>query len=208
MIINNNKCVSHLAWVLVCLPLCLLAWGFYQVQFAGDILYYGAEPGKEIVHQMGQWSLGFLILVLAVTPLKRAKLVSLLPVRRRLGLAVFVYALLHLIMYVLLLLGLEFSELAADIEKRPYILVGFLALLLLIPLAVTSTKNWQRKLGKQWKVLHRLIYLVALLVLLHLWWQVKAGFGLAFFTSILMLLIFLLRFRPFLLETFKRSSNL
>ena len=64
MIITNKKHISSFAWFLVLLPLILFAWGFYQVQFAGDILYYGAEPGKAIVHQMGQWSLGFLILVL------------------------------------------------------------------------------------------------------------------------------------------------
>ena len=104
--------------------------------------------------------------------------------------------------------GLEFEELAADIEKRPYILVGFAALLLLIPLAVTSTRNWQRRMGRNWKVLHRLVYVVALLVLLHLWWQVKAGFGLAFIATVIMLCVFVLRFKPSVLESLKTSSNL
>jgi sulfoxide reductase heme-binding subunit YedZ len=186
----------------------MFAWGFYQVQFAGDILYYGAEPGKAIVHIMGQWSVGYLLVVLAVTPLRNLGVINLVSVRRRLGLAVFAYAVLHLLMYLLLLLGLEFEDLAADIQKRPYILVGFAAFLLLVPMAITSTRKWQRRMGRKWKILHRLIYVVGPLILFHLWWQVKAGFGLAFFISVLMLIIFLLRFKPFLLASAKSSSNL
>jgi sulfoxide reductase heme-binding subunit YedZ len=208
MILNNKKYISSLAWVAVLLPLIMFAWGFYRVQFAGDILYYGAEPGKAIVHIMGQWSVGFLLVVLAVTPLRTLGLVNLVFVRRRLGLAVFVYAALHLLMYLLLLLGLEFGDLAADIQKRPYILVGFAAFILLTPMAITSTKKWQRRMGRKWKVMHRSVYVVGLLVLFHLWWQVKAGFGLAFIITALMLIIFLFRFKPFLLASFKSSPNL
>jgi sulfoxide reductase heme-binding subunit YedZ len=87
-------------------------------------------------------------------------------------LAVFVYSFLHLLAYLLLLLGLEFNELGADIQKRPYILFGFAAFVLLAPLAVTSTNNWQRRLMSNWKRLHKLVYIVIILVLMHLWWQV------------------------------------
>ena len=208
MIIKSTKWISGFAWLLVFLPIVMMGWGFYQVQFAGDILYYGAEPGKAIVHQIGQWALGFLILVLAVTPLRLLNLVNLVAVRRRIGLAVFVYAFLHIFMYLLLMLGLEFDELGADIQKRPYILIGFLAFLLLIPMAVTSTKSWKKRLKKNWKPLHRLVYVVALLVLLHLWWQVKAGFALALVASILMMIIFIFRIRPFFLARLKSSSRL
>jgi sulfoxide reductase heme-binding subunit YedZ len=208
MMFNNKAIISSFTWVAVLLPLLMFAWGFYQVQFAGDILYYGAEPGKAIVHTMGQWSVAYLLVVLAITPLRALGWINLVSVRRRLGLAVFAYATLHLLMYLLLLLGLEFSELASDIQKRPYILVGFAAFIFLVPMAITSSKKWQRRLGRKWKLLHRLIYIVGLLVLLHLWWQVKAGFGLAFVITILMLIIFLFRFKPFVLARIKSSSNL
>ena len=208
MIIKSQKLISVVTWLLVFLPIIMMGRGFYKVQFAGDILYYGAEPGKAIVHQVGQWALGFLILVLATTPLRSLGWINLAAVRRRIGLAVFAYAFLHILMYLLLMLGFEFSELGADIQKRPYILIGFLAFLLLVPMAVTSTKGWQKRLKKSWKTLHRLVYVVGGLVLLHLWWQVKAGFALALIASILMLIIFVIRIRPFFLARLKTSSNL
>ena len=116
--------------------------------------------------------------------------------RRRLGLAAFMYALLHMLAYTALILGFEISELVADIQKRPYILVGALAILLMLPLAVTSTKGWQRRLKRNWKTLHLLIYPTALLVLVHLWWQVRAGFLLASTMTLLVVVMFILRFLP------------
>lgn len=208
MLIENKKVVSYTTWLVIALPVMLFAWGFYQVQFAGDILYYGAEPGKAIVHQMGQWALGFLLLVIAVAPLRSILLVNLVPVRRRLGLAVFAYSSLHLLAYLLLILGLEFTELGADIQKRPYILIGFAAFLLLIPLTITSTKNWQRRLRQNWKRLHLLVYVIVILVLMHLWWQVKAGFELALISTIIAAVIIAIRIKPLLLARLKTSSNL
>lgn len=208
MKINKTNLISGLAWFLIVLPLVNMSWGFHQVQYEGSILYYGAEPGKAVVHELGQWALFFLILVLSITPLKTATKINLLSIRRRLGLSVSFYAVMHLLAYLVLLLGMEWADLAADIEKRPYILIGFLALILLVPLTITSTKGWQRRLKKNWKRLHQLIYLVAILVLVHLWWQVKAGFSLAFFVTMVMLVIFFIRITPWLLARFKSSSNL
>ena len=177
------------------------------MQFAGDILYWGAEPGKAVVHIVGEWALFFLGLVLLSRHNKKLGL-NLMAYRRRLGLAVFFYALLHVTAYLLLILGLEWSDLAADIQKRPYILVGALAVVLLLPMAVTSTKAWQKRLRHNWKKLHLLIYPVSLLVLVHLWWQVKAEFSLALLSSLIVLVVFVLRFLPTLLAHRKTSSNL
>ncbi|MAA72854.1 MAG: hypothetical protein CL679_14130, partial [Bermanella sp.] len=151
--INLASCINVSAWALVFLPIFQLAYGFYQVQFAGDIFYYGPEPAKAVVHTLGLWAMGFLWLVLSVRHLKRWLKLNLQPVRRRLGLAVFLYAMLHLLAYTALILGFELSELITDLEKRPYILIGALAILLLLPLAITSTRGWQRRLKLQWKTL-------------------------------------------------------
>jgi sulfoxide reductase heme-binding subunit YedZ len=123
-------------------------------------------------------------------------------------LAVFVYSFLHLLAYLLLLLGLEFNELGADIQKRPYILFGFAAFVLLVPLAVTSTNNWQRRLMSNWKRLHKLVFIVIILVLMHLWWQVRADFGLAFFGTHIAAIIIAIKIKPSLLARLKTSSTL
>ena len=185
-----------------------LGYGFYQVQFAGDIFYYGPEPAKAVVHSLGLWAMSFLFVVLSVRHLKRWLKFNLQPMRRRLGLAAFIYALLHMMAYTALILGFEFSELAADIQKRPYILVGALALILMLPLALTSTKGWQRRLKRKWKTLHLLVYPIAVLVLIHLWWQVRAGFLLASTMTFILLIMFILRFLPSQLAHRKTSSNL
>jgi sulfoxide reductase heme-binding subunit YedZ len=210
---NNNKMnkqafLNLFIWLLVFLPLAQLTYGFYQVQFAGDIFYYGPEPAKAVVHTLGLWAMSFLFVVLSVRHLKRWLKINVQPMRRRLGLATFFYALLHMLAYTALILGFEFSELAADIQKRPYILVGALAIVLMLPLALTSTKGWQRRLKRKWKTLHLLIYPVAVLVLIHLWWQVRAGFLLASTMTLIVLAMFVLRFLPSKLAHRKTSSNL
>ena len=190
--INLASCINVFAWASVLLPILQLAYGFYQVQFAGDIFYYGPEPAKAVVHTLGLWAMGFLWLVLSVRHLKRWLKLNLQPVRRRLG----------------LILGFELSELIPDLEKRPYILIGALAILLLLPLAITSTRGWQRRLKRQWKTLHLLVYPVSVLVLIHIWWQVRAGFLLAAAMTVLLCVIFILRFLPNRLAQVKTSSNL
>lgn len=199
--------LNSLIWLLVFLPLLQLAWGIYQVQIMGDLLYWGAEPGKAVVHILGEWALFYLVVVLAVRHVKNLGL-NLLLYRRRLGLSVFVYALLHLFAYLLLMLGLQWGDLAQDIQKRPYILVGALAIVLLLPLAVTSTKVWQKRLKRKWKTLHLLVYPVAILVMIHLWWQVKAEFSLALLISVLFVSFISLKIYPILLAYKKTSSNL
>jgi len=134
-----------------------------------------ADPIKELTHQTGLWALRILLLTLAVTPLRlltgRGWLIRY---RRLLGLTAFFYVCIHLAIYIFLDLGLYWSDLLADIAKRPYITVGFSAFLLLVPLALTSTRGMMRRLGRRWVKLHRLIYLIAPLAVLHFLWQVKA----------------------------------
>ena len=137
---------------------------------------FSADPGKEIVLYLGEWALVMLLLTLCVTPAKQFLRLNLIPIRRMLGLFTFFYALLHLLAYSAFLLEFEFRELWADIVERPYITVGALALLLMLPLAVTSTNGMRRKLGARWKQLHRTIYLIASLVIIHFFWQTRSDF--------------------------------
>jgi sulfoxide reductase heme-binding subunit YedZ len=134
----------------------------------------GADPVKKLEHECGSWALKFLLITLAVTPIRQLTHLPHLPrLRRMLGLFAFFYGLLHFTVYLTLDLELNFGTLFADIAKRPYITIGFLALVLLIPLAVTSTNRMMRRLGRRWQKLHRLIYVIAILGVWHFYWQVK-----------------------------------
>jgi sulfoxide reductase heme-binding subunit YedZ len=134
----------------------------------------GADPVKKLEHELGQLALKFLVLTLLVTPLRQLTgWIHLVRLRRMLGLFAFFYALLHFTVYVVLDLELNLRTVLTDIVKRPYITIGFFALLLLIPLAVTSTNAMMRRLGRRWQTLHRLIYVIAILAVWHFWWQVK-----------------------------------
>jgi sulfoxide reductase heme-binding subunit YedZ len=134
----------------------------------------GADPVKAITHRTGWWTLALLMVTLAVTPLRRLTGWNrAVQYRRMLGLFAFFYATLHLLTYVVLDQTLDLSYVGEDIAKRPYITVGFTAWVLLVPLAVTSTKGWIRRLGKRWTRLHRLVYLVAMLGVVHYYWLVK-----------------------------------
>jgi len=134
----------------------------------------GADPVKKLEHECGKTALNLLLLTLAVTPVRTLlHLPQLLRLRRMLGLFAFFYAVLHFTVYLVLDLELNFSTLGADIAKRPYITIGFTALMLLIPLAATSTNGMMRRLGKRWQSLHRLVYVIAILGVWHFYWQVK-----------------------------------
>lgn len=155
-------------WALCLTPAGLLVWR----GFTGGL---GANPIEFITLRTGFWTLVLLMITLAVTPLRRVTGWNrIIQVRRLLGLFAFFYATLHFLTYVTLDLFFDFGAIAADIVKRPYITVGFTAFILLIPLAVTSTKGSIRRLGRNWLRLHRLLYLSAGLAVLHFYWKKSA----------------------------------
>lgn len=152
------------------LPLLWLVAGAFGL--AGVSL--GADPIARILHELGLWGLRFICITLAVTPLRWIfNLPWLLMLRRMLGLFAFTYVLLHFLTWLILDQGLYWAGILPDIAKRPYITIGFLAFLMLIPMAITSTQGWMRRLGKRWQTLHKLIYPIALLGVWHFYWQVK-----------------------------------
>lgn len=150
-------------------PLGWLVW-------AGSVGHgLGANPIERITHVTGEWALRFLLASLAVTPLRQlAKLAVLAPLRRTLGLFAFFYAALHVATYAFLDTGLDLDAIAADVTKRPYIMAGLLAFLSLVPLAVTSTRGWQKRLGRRWIKLHRLVFVAATSAVVHFLWLVKS----------------------------------
>ena len=154
--------------------LCLLPFAWLVYGAAANQL--GANPAEALIRGLGDWTLRFLCLVLAVTPVRiHTHTPQLARYRRMLGLFMFFYASLHLLAYGWLDMGLDVAEIGRDILKRPFILVGFSVWLLLLPLALTSTNGMVRRLGgKAWRALHRLVYVVAPLALLHFFWM-RAG---------------------------------
>jgi methionine sulfoxide reductase heme-binding subunit len=135
----------------------------------------GANPIEYITRSTGWWVLSFLLLTLLVTPLRRLSGWNwLLRLRRMLGLYAFFYACLHFSIYIWLDQFFDWQGIVKDVAKRPFITVGFTAFVLLIPLAATSTNAMVRKLGaRRWQILHRLVYAIAILGVLHFWWLVK-----------------------------------
>ena len=137
-----------------------------------------ANPIEDITLTTGIWALRWLLVSLAITPLRRLTgWQRVIQYRRMFGLFAFFYATLHLLTYIVLDQGLAFEFILPDIVKRPYITMGMIAFTLLIPLAVTSTKGWIRRLGRKWQILHRLVYVSAVAACLHFLWKVKVAIG-------------------------------
>jgi sulfoxide reductase heme-binding subunit YedZ len=169
-----NACLAHRAvkpavFVAAALPLCWLVFAAFADRL-------GANPAEALVRATGDWTLRMLCLVLTVTPLRTwAGWPALARMRRMLGLWTFAYAVLHMLSYSWFDMGLDVGDIAKDIVKRPFILVGFTALVLLLALAVTSFNRVIKAMGaKRWQVLHRAVYAVAGLALLHFFWM-RAG---------------------------------
>jgi sulfoxide reductase heme-binding subunit YedZ len=161
-------------------PLLLLGWDIVgEIERPGSVL--GADPGVAVVRYLGEWSITWLLTTLTLGTLARRLNWRLLTrVRRMVGLFAFSYVGLHLLAYLGLLAEFEPIRVVDDLTERPYIMVGFAGFLALLPLAVTSTRGWQRRLGTRWKRLHRLVYLVCVLAILHLLWLSKSSYADAF----------------------------
>lgn len=168
--------VKPLLFAVCLLPLAHLVWG-------ATANTLGANPAEALIRSTGDWTLRFLCITLAVTPLRQwgglwwgnVRFAPLARFRRMLGLFAFFYATLHMLAYGWLDMGLVLSDIVKDIIKRPFILVGFSALVLLLPLAATSFNAAVKALGaKRWQMLHKLVYLIVGLGLLHFWWM-RAG---------------------------------
>lgn len=151
-------------------PFLLLLSGAFNV-FGQDL---GADPVEEMLHTLGKTGLNFLMITLMVTPVRKfTGWTNVIRLRRMLGLFAFFYVVMHFVVYLLLDRQLNMGEIIKDIAKRPYITIGFMALLMLIPLAITSTNKMMRRLGRNWQKLHRLIYVITIFGVWHYYWQVK-----------------------------------
>ena len=165
-----NRWTKALVFVVCLGPVAIVGWRAFQ----GDLT---ANPIEFITHATGDWTLRFLCMTLAITPLRKLlRLPELIRFRRMLGLFAFFYACLHFTTYIWLDKFFDLSEMWKDVVKRRFITVGFLAFVLLIPLAITSTAGWIRRLGgRRWQMLHRAIYISAVAGVIHYYWLVKSA---------------------------------
>ena len=179
-------------FILCLLPIFLLSRNFYLDEL-------GANPFEVVTRSTGEWTLRFLLLTLTMTPL-RGLTGSAWPLRfrRMLGLFTFLYVCIHLLTYIWLDHFFDWQEIIRDIIKRPYITFGVLAFTLLIPLAMTSTKKMIKRLGKRWKSLHRLIYPIAILGVLHFFLLVKADLKEPIIYALFLLTLLAMRSKPYL----------
>ncbi|MGB7762786.1 MAG: protein-methionine-sulfoxide reductase heme-binding subunit MsrQ [Bryobacteraceae bacterium] len=165
----QSKWTKALVFLLCLAPLARLGWRFYIQDLTPNPLEY-------ITHFTGDWTIGLILATLAITPLRKLLAVpDLIRFRRMLGLFAFFYGCLHFLTYLWFDKQFDLQDIWKDVAKRPFITAGFTALALMVPLALTSTKGWIRRLGgKRWQRLHRLIYVTAIAAVVHYYWLVKS----------------------------------
>ncbi|MBI3935040.1 MAG: sulfoxide reductase heme-binding subunit YedZ [Acidobacteria bacterium] len=184
----NNKWTKRAVFLVCLVPLSVLVWkGFHS-----DLT---ANPIEKITHFTGDWTIYFLLITLAVTPLRKLiPQLNLIRFRRMFGLYAFFYASLHFSTFLVLDHFFDFARIVEDIAKRPFITVGFTGFVLLIPLAVTSTAGMIRRLGgRRWNLLHRLIYVTACLGVIHYYWLVKSDITLPVRYGAILAFLFIVR---------------
>lgn len=162
-----TRVFKPLLFVLLLVPALYYGWGLWQ-----DTL--GANPLEAVIRGLGDWALRILLITLLMSPLRRLiNWAQALRLRRMLGLYAYFYVILHLLGYLWFDQFFDWEEIWLDILDRPFITIGMVAVVLLTPLAITSTKGMIRRLGKNWKRLHSLVYLISILAVIHFWWMVK-----------------------------------
>jgi len=162
-----TRVFKPLLFVLLLVPALYYGWGLWQDEL-------GANPLEAVIRGLGDWALRILLLTLLMSPLRRLiNWAQALRLRRMLGLYAYFYVILHLLGYLWFDQFFDWEEIWFDILERPFITIGMVAVVLLTPLAITSTKGMIRRLGKNWKRLHSLVYLISILVVIHFWWMVK-----------------------------------
>ena len=178
-----RKLIKPLVFVLALLPFAVLVLRIIQNNL-------GPDPVQELSLETGEWTLRFLILALAMTPLRRiTNQIEFTRHRRMIGLFALFYASTHLLVWLMFVLEFRWFAIAEEILERPYITVGFTAYLILLALGITSPKFMVRKLGKNWKRLHKLVYVAAILGVLHLLWILRLDIGPAVFCGSLVALL-------------------
>ena len=213
----RRRWVKPLVWLLCLAPFVWLAarvsvvFGLIPPETLGGILSRGvpiANPLEYITHFTGDWTLRFLVFTLAVTPLRKLlRLPDLIRFRRMLGLFAFFYGCCHFLTWLWLDKLFDLTEMWKDVGKRPFITVGFTALVLMLPLAITSTAGWIRRLGgKRWRALHRLVYVSAVAGVVHYYWLVKSDVRLPLFYGALVGVLLLYRVVAWMLEQSARRG--
>ena len=187
--ILTSKWTKVPVFLLGLVPLGVLVWkGFHNG--------LTANPLEKITHETGDWTIYFLLMTLSITPLRKlAKQPALIRFRRMLGLFAFFYVCLHFLIFLWIDHSFDVSEMIKDVYKRPFITAGFTGFVLLIPLALTSTAGWIRRLGgKRWQMLHRLIYVTATAGVVHYYWLVKSDVRLPIRYGAILAFLFFCRF--------------
>lgn len=155
----------------------------------------GPDPAEQLMHVTGEWVMRILVLVLLATPLARCGWPRLARYRRMFGLYVWFYATIHLLVFAQVFIGWSADQLVVELVERPYVLVGFLAWLILVPLGVTSARTIRKRMGRYWRQVHRLTYAVAVLGWLHLLWLSRSDVGNAVLYGVILGLLLLYRIR-------------
>lgn len=167
---------------------------------------YFPDPGKLLMRLSGIWASVFIVAVMAMTLVGKIKALKVINrYRRFIGLTAFFYSLLHFLIYLVLFAGLSWTWISSDLVEKPYIYVGVMALFVMAVLAITSTKGMVRALGKKWKPLHRLMYIAAIGVVAHLWWQVKDDISLAVYFSAFLIPLLIVKIPS--LPSYKKLFN-
>ena len=182
----------------VVFALCL--WPMARLGFAVlfDPLALGGNPAETIIRILGDWTIQYLLIGLAISPLRSLTGINhLIAFRRMIGLFAFAYACAHLLAYLAFDRLFQWREIVEDVIKRPFIAAGFIAFCLMLPLAITSTRGWVMRLGgARWALLHRLVYSIAFIAVLHDWWLVKRDLTWPMIYAAIVMLEMVVRYRP------------